>query len=371
MCARKRKDRNAKAQRTSGSTSSKNAPVPKPVVGILRIPLDFNPTKTTTRFSKTGMGWLLQSRYFLGLLPQSDGGKERLESMLEAISDQARAVLENSALLKNLNFDEVADAERINEILDQNRDTKEWWSVGAWVMSDVAREALEKNDIRLAMWAVSVMHAHYSMLIYKQSIEESMWRGYVTAEMQCVLEIWEKNKVETNEEFWQKTLTDNVLILSQLFAFPVVILKEKAYLGGKGFDNAGGKLVDFLIRNQLSQNTALVEIKTPRTQLLETREYRAGVFSASNQLSGAVIQALSYKDRLSVEYLSIQHNSTETFHAFNPQCLVIAGNYGEELKTKQQRRSFELYRTSLKDVQVVTYDEMFVKLESLFKHLGV
>ena len=348
---------------------AKDAQQPKPqtVPGTISIPIDFDPTRTTTSsFSKMGIGWLLQQLYFLGLSFKPDEGKTQLEMVLEAVGKEGREIVEKSELLKHLRPEDQVHAEQGIEILKQNQDTKEWWAFLAMMWSHAAKDALESNDTRLGMWAVTLMNAARSMMIYKQCIEKSMWRGYATAELiQSILDAWAKNREETREEFWQTTLRDNSLILSQLFAFPVVILKGKAYVGGKGIDNAGGKLVDFLITNQLSQNAALIEIKTPKTCLLDAVEYRDGVFPVSRELAGAVSQVLSYKDMLAVEYLSVRHNSTEPFNAFNPQCMVIAGHYAEELDTKQKTRSFELFRSSLKDVQLITYDEVFTKLEAL------
>jgi hypothetical protein len=49
----------------------------------------------------------------------------------------------------------------------------------------------------------------------------------------------------------------------------------------------------------------------------------------------------------------------------NPQCVVLAGNRGTELRDDLKAKSFELYRENLTNVMVVTFDELFRKAEVL------
>jgi hypothetical protein len=162
-------------------------------------------------------------------------------------------------------------------------------------------------------------------------------------------------------------LKKNSYIISQTFLFPVIILKDKAYVGGKGIDNAGGNLLDFLFTHRLSNNVALIEIKTPTTPVLGSK-YRTGVYSISQDLSGGINQVLNYKDSLIKQYDSLVRGSRHDFQAFDPKCVVIAGCVGS-LRDEEQLRSFELFRSNLKDVQVLTYDELFNKLEMLLRLL--
>jgi hypothetical protein len=74
-------------------------------------------------------------------------------------------------------------------------------------------------------------------------------------------EIWKQNSENSNEEFWQNTLSKYSFVLSQVFAYPVVIVKDKAYVGGKDMANSGGNLVDFLARNDVSKNAVLIETR--------------------------------------------------------------------------------------------------------------
>ncbi|MEH1868186.1 MAG: Shedu anti-phage system protein SduA domain-containing protein, partial [Nostoc sp.] len=141
-----------------------------------------------------------------------------------------------------------------------------------------------------------------------------------------ILEIWEKNKENSEEEFWHKLLEKHSLILAQIFSVPVTILGSKAYVGGKGIENRGGKVIDFLMVNKLTRNTALIEIKTPKTQLLARSEYRSEVYAISSEISGSVSQLLTSRDFLIKDYDRLVNHSKEYFDVFNPHCIIIAGN---------------------------------------------
>lgn len=115
-----------------------------------------------------------------------------------------------------------------------------------------------------------------------------------------------------------------------MFSWPTSILKDKAYIGGKSILNSGGNLVDFMMKSGITQSAALIEIKTPATNLLGSK-YRDDVYNTSSELSGSIMQMLNYKHTLEKEYVSLAGNTENAFKAFNPQCVVIIGNALKEL----------------------------------------
>lgn len=184
------------------------------------------------------------------------------------------------------------------------------------------------------------------------------------SKLKSVLEIWNKNKNNSDEEFWQSVFEEYSIILSQLFSFPVIIHEDKAYVGGKGLTNTGGNIVDFIMTNQITSNLAFIEIKTPTTKLIGP-EYRKNIPNISKELTGAVTQVLSYSDSLGKEFNNLRINSDYEFEAFNPECVVIAGTTEKEIDDKYSKRSFELYRNNMKDVSILTYDEVFKRVKVL------
>ena len=186
------------------------------------------------------------------------------------------------------------------------------------------------------------------------------------AALKEAIEYWNANRTNSDEEFWQKALSDRAFVLSQLFAYPTVVIRKKAYVGGKQVNNRGGNVVDFLSRLKTTDSTALIEIKTPLTKLLGS-EYR-GVFPFSSELSGAVTQVLNYRQSLVSEFHAITSEETARLTLAEPRCLVIAGD-SAELNTTAKKESFDLQRDRMQGVTVVTYDEMFDKLKTLMEVL--
>ena len=183
------------------------------------------------------------------------------------------------------------------------------------------------------------------------------------ANLRSVLKVWKANATCKDEEFWQSLFASHSFVLSQLFAYPVVFIKGKAYLGGKDLTNTGGNIVDFLYKTESSGAAVLIEIKTPLTPLLGA-EYRQGVYPASTDLSGALSQVLEYRESLSAEVHSLNRNG-ECLSTSEPYCVVILGNASEQLITEPRRRSFERFRERLVGVRVLTFDEVFRRIESL------
>ena len=146
-----------------------------------------------------------------------------------------------------------------------------------------------------------------------------------------------------------------------LFAYPIVVIRGKAYVGGKEYDNTHGNLVDFLARVPTSRNAVLIEIKTPQTPLLGV-EYRQDVFPPSTDLIGAVSQVIHYRESLLAD---TRVRNTADLSVSEPRCLIIAGSAATELVDDFRKRSFERFRERLLGVQVVTFDEVFRRIEDV------
>lgn len=177
-----------------------------------------------------------------------------------------------------------------------------------------------------------------------------------------VISLIEENLTNSSEEFWQKEVfTEYQWVLAQLFSSPCTIFQEKAYVGGKSISNKDGNVCDFLYHNKISNNVILIEIKTPKTRIIQEK-YR-NTYSFTIELSGAVNQVLNYKDSLMKEYNNIRHNTEESFTVFNPKCVVVIGQLSS-MKSKQSA-AFENYRNSLNNIEIITFDEILQRLKDL------
>lgn len=175
-----------------------------------------------------------------------------------------------------------------------------------------------------------------------------------------VLAFWDNNKSNHQENVWHNFFIDYSWILSQCFSSPFILFEDKAYVGGKDISNKNGNLLDFIYKNNLFDNIALLEIKTPQTALIG-KEYRNNVFSISAELSGAINQLLNYKDKFQKEYYINRFNSETSYQLLNPKCILLVGTLFNLKNT--ERISFELFRSELKSIEIITYDELFEKVK--------
>jgi len=181
------------------------------------------------------------------------------------------------------------------------------------------------------------------------------------ANLKAFLKEWKANSDVSKEEFWQTLFAKNAFVLSQLFAYPVILINDKAYLGGKGLTNTGGHIVDFLCKLESTGAAAMVEIKTPKTPLLGS-VYR-GVYPISSDLAGAISQALKYRSSLMENIQNLQREQPILI-ASEPYCVVVAGDCAE-LNSSEKKASFERFRERLNGVRILTFDEVYKRIEGL------
>ena len=91
----------------------------------------------------------------------------------------------------------------------------------------------------------------------------------------------------------------------------------------------------------MTNNTAVVEIKTPRAKLLKESQFRGGVFAPSNILSGSIIQALDQKYQLQRDISGIKDRSKiHDIETYAVQCCLVIGTMPET--GDEKKKSFDL-----------------------------
>lgn len=172
----------------------------------------------------------------------------------------------------------------------------------------------------------------------------------------------EQNMSNASEEFWQQLFLNDTNILFSIIPSVSLLIQNKPFVGGKAVDNSGGKNSDFLFRCGL-RNTSLIEIKTPKTNLL-TKGNRDGIYIPSSDLTSSIVQLRIQKDDLMKEYYTLKQKSAEkdiVFETYDPKCYLIVGNSTDF--DFEQIQSFELFRNELKDIEIITYNELIAKLK--------
>lgn len=236
-------------------------------------------------------------------------------------------------------------------------------SIVRWLRS-VGAEVLDAVMPCLADANLSQLEAAFRRLDINSLSKLNSVSG--VAYLKSTLETWEKSR-DNGETWWQNQLGENLFVLSQVFCYPVVLLTREASLGGRDVERLGERTIDFLLKARSTNHTLLVEIKTPKTELIGP-EYRQ-TFRPSLELAGALMQALDYKS----EWLrSIKSKKVDThkwvFDAFDPPCLIIIGQ-ASELHDQEKARAFELFRNGLRNTSVITFDELFEKTRILIEQL--
>ena len=166
-----------------------------------------------------------------------------------------------------------------------------------------------------------------------------------------------------SERHWQDFLNENPFILSLAFGYPIIKVKDQAFVGGRKISGSGDKITDFLVKNRLTNNTAIIEIKTPQEKLLNVGTYRDGVYTPSTELSGSINQALDQKYRFEREIAQFKENSKiRDIETYSVHCCLIIGRMPS---SDDKQKSFELFRRNSKSVDVIAFDELLVKLKQL------
>ena len=162
---------------------------------------------------------------------------------------------------------------------------------------------------------------------------------------------------------WQEFLDENSFILGLAFGYPVIKVRGQASVGGHKLSGQGETIADFLVMNSLTNNSAIIEIKTPQTKLLNKAAYRREVYPPSGELVGAVNQALNQKHNFEREIAQIKDNSRiHDIESYSVRSCLLVGTMPSKDDLK---KSFELFRGNSKHVDIVTFDELLEKLKAL------
>lgn len=200
-----------------------------------------------------------------------------------------------------------------------------------------------------------------NLLSLKESIERATLDGIV-GKFEFLM------SKKTSEKDWQDFFNTNSFILGLAFAYPVFIVGKEAHVGSATIRGDGAKITDFLFAQRLTGNLAVLEIKTPECEILG-KAYRGkppsvhSVHSMHGNLTGAIAQVLDQRSRLQTEFINIAW--TNKWHEFSPHaihCILIAGITPT---TPEGKKSFDLFRHANKDVVIITFDELLMKLKNL------
>lgn len=163
--------------------------------------------------------------------------------------------------------------------------------------------------------------------------------------------------------FWQPFFEGNAWILSQLFHSPVMFFKGKRYVGGKGLDNHGGQYTDFIYKNDITDNVAIIEIKSPKKPIFDAK-YRQS-FRFSTELTGCISQLLLQKDELNKGYSELLRKTDDFFRVNNIASILVYGTVND--LSKAEKDAFENFQNELRSICIIGFDELLARVRNLLK----
>lgn len=223
------------------------------------------------------------------------------------------------------------------------------------------------------------LESKYILKLIEQGLSEDIWRQLVesdpdlatklsmariqTNRIESLREFEESITQEKLENYWQAFLSKNDWIFGYGLSYNFTTKEgEQVYVGGKNVNNSGGQVCDFMAASDgEARFTALVEIKRPSTHLLE-KEDRNGCYPISKELAMAVSQIQVYCQSWGT-CNSVEIYDYEAEHGVlrvQPKGIVVIGN-SSELKSRQQKQAFELFRRNLHNPEIITYDELLAR----------
>ncbi|TYT24963.1 DUF4263 domain-containing protein [Luteimonas viscosa] len=250
----------------------------------------------------------------------------------------------------------ISDSE-LRRIALTSHQVKQLVSENEDMIAEAVRNSLTKQDV------VAIAYRKKQLEVFRCLLEDEGFFQNLLERKNC-----------TPEALWQKFFEKNPWIfgygLSYIFASSLDGKKLEQAVRGSDVAQPG-KRVDALLRTKArASSLCFVEIKTHRTKLLKSKSYREGCWAPSDDLAGAVAQvqgtvafaaeALMGSFRLTDD--SGFPTAEEVFN-FSSRAFVVAGSLeqfvGEHGVSREQLRSFELFRRNTIQPEIVTYDELY------------
>src|SRR5882762_2430620 len=176
------------------------------------------------------------------------------------------------------------------------------------------------------------------------------------------------------EKFWRQFFYENTWIFGYGLNYVILDPYGQPYVGGKKFDQTGGQFPDYLgITKGNVKFTVVVETKTAFTPLLGDKEVRNGAWSLSQELTDAVVQIQSNTDKWNTGGARSKENQRELesnrgIYTVTPKAIVLIGSL-YSLDDPNKIETFERFRRSLNNPEIITYDELYERAQYIVKHV--
>jgi len=164
------------------------------------------------------------------------------------------------------------------------------------------------------------------------------------------------------EAVWQKFFDENKWIFGYGLRYQILnIAQSQPNYGGADVTGKGGERGDYLTHTEgEAKFTCLVEIKRPNTPLLQAAAYRNGAYGVSEDLAGATaqVQANCAEWEIYGSRSDANRDALPDVYTISPKGIVIIGRTSQ-LTDRNKRNSFERYRRSMYNPEIITFDELY------------
>lgn len=181
------------------------------------------------------------------------------------------------------------------------------------------------------------------------------------------------------EKIWQKFFESNEWIFGFGLDYQFLgILQREAHISSQDMAGREGSIADYLMGAK--HFTVLVEVKRPDTPLFKRSRNRAGSWRLSDELIDSVSQILEQKAGWQ---LKAESNTSGNYTAagkqilqktIDPKCILVVGSEREFDGTEQEKaiklRTFELFRRDSRNIEILTYDELFARAKFIVEHVS-
>lgn len=258
-------------------------------------------------------------------------------------SDAQRVNITDSELRKL-----ALSKEQVTSLVQDNQD----------VFSEVVRQEITKEDV------VALGYRKRQLAAFSRLLNEP----------DCFQQAKVRKEIKGDEALWQAFFERNQWIfgygLSYFFVTGFENRKLEQVVAGHDLLNHGKRADGLMKTRGIISSLCFVEIKTHQTRLLDSTAYRAGCWAPSKELSGAVAQVqgtVSSAIKNLTELVRPANDdgspTGEEVYNFKPRSFIVIGSLNEFMTehgvNREQLRSFELYRNSISDIEILTFDELF------------
>jgi len=226
------------------------------------------------------------------------------------------------------------------------------------LFAEAIRSAITKEDV------VAIAYRKRQLAAFSSLLTDTTYFENAKAKLKC----------DGDEAVWQRFFEKNPWIFGygltfiQLAAFDDKKLEQIVH-GNTITDH--GKRVDGLMRTRgVISSLAFVEIKTHKTELLQSKPYRSGCWAPTDELAGGVAQiqgsvglaAEKIHARLAIADDMGNPTGEEAFN-YLPKAFLVIGSLqqfvGEHGVNQDRYRSFELFRRNTLSPEIITFDELY------------